>query len=205
MPATRRFSSRALRTNNARRPFDNKASRSRHGPAKPRRGRLWSAERGKLAVFEYGRTIQVAHQEWRDNNLAGARALLASTRLDFRGWEWRYVHRLCNSSLLTFKGHVDTVEHASFSADGSRIVTGSRDKTAKVWDAKTGTELLTLKGHPNVVRSAAFSADDSRIVTGSEDGTAKVWDAKTGKELLTLNGHTHWVTSASSARTARGS
>ena len=35
----------------------------------------------------------------------------------------------------------------SFSPDGTRIVTGSYDKTAKVWDARTGTPLLELKGH----------------------------------------------------------
>ena len=51
------------------------------------------------------------------------------------------------AELLTLKGHTGSVWSASFSPDGSRIVTGSRDKTAKVWDAKTGAELLTLKGH----------------------------------------------------------
>src|SRR5262249_25275086 len=45
--------------------------------------------------FEYGRTIQVAHQEWRDNNVAGALTLLNGTREDLRGWEWHYIHRLC--------------------------------------------------------------------------------------------------------------
>ena len=56
---------------------------------------------------------------------------------------------------------------ASFSPDGSRIVTGSGDKTAKVWDAKSGAEVLTLKGHTGGVTSASFSPDGSRIVTGS--------------------------------------
>ena len=72
---------------------------------------------------------------------------------------------------------------------GSRIVTGSDDTTAKVWDAKTGAEVLTLKGHTRDVLSASFSGDGSRIVTGSEDKTARVWDAKTGAEVLTLKGH----------------
>jgi len=76
-------------------------------------------------------------------------------------------------------------------------VTGSYDKTAKVWDAKTGAERLTLKGHTDRVASASFNADGSRIVTGSYDQTAKVWDVKTGAEVLTLKGHTFWVSSAS--------
>ena len=50
----------------------------------------------------------MAHQEWRENNVAAALALLDSTRPDLRGWEWRYVHRLCHSDLLTLKGHTGT-------------------------------------------------------------------------------------------------
>jgi hypothetical protein len=61
--------------------------------------------------------------------------------------------------------------------DGSKIVTGSSDKTAKVWDAKTMQELGTLKGHSNSVWSVAVFPDGSKIVTGSDDNTAKVWDA----------------------------
>ncbi len=153
--------------------------------------------RKTLEVFEYGRTIQVAHQERRDNNILGAGTLLEGTQPELRGWEWYYVHRLCNGSLLTLKGHTAWVTSASFSVDGSHIVTGSWDNTAKVWDAKTGAEVRTLKGHTNLVSSASFSVDGSRIVTGSRDTTAKVWDAKTGTEMLTLKGHTEWVYSAS--------
>jgi WD40 repeat protein len=83
----------------------------------------------------------------------------------------------------------------AFSADGRRIVTGSGDQSAKVWDARTGTPLLELKGETGVVMSVAFSADGRRIVTGSDDRTAKVWDARTGTPLLELKGHTDFVTS----------
>ncbi|MBM3983774.1 MAG: hypothetical protein FJ304_26605, partial [Planctomycetes bacterium] len=155
-------------------------------------------EREKLASVEYGRTIQVAHQECLANNQEGARALLDGTRQDFRKWEWHYVNHLANSGLLlTLKGHTRGVRAAAFSADGTRIVTGSGDNTAKVWDAKTGAEVLTLKGHTDGVNAASFSADGTRVVTGSDDKTAKVWDAKTGAEVLTLKGHTSSVTAAS--------
>jgi WD40 repeat protein len=77
------------------------------------------------------------------------------------------------------------VYSASFSADGSRIVTASQDRTAKVWDARTGTEALSLKGHTDAVISASFSADGTRIVTASQDRTARVWDARPlNRELL---------------------
>ena len=81
----------------------------------------------------------------------------------------------------------------AFSPDGKRIVTGSEDKTVKVWDAETGQEVLALKGHTDDVSSVAFSPDGKRIVTGSEDRTVKVWDAETGQEVLALKGHTDGV------------
>lgn len=92
-------------------------------------------QRETLERFDYRRAIRSAHQEWRHANVSAALALLDSTRTDLRGWEWRYVHRLCHSDLLTFKAHTGQVASVSFSADGSRVVTGSQDNTAKVWDA----------------------------------------------------------------------
>jgi WD40 repeat protein len=151
-------------------------------------------ERAKLAVLEYGRTVQVAHQEWREHNAASTVALLAGTQPEFRGWEYRYVNRLCHLDLLTVQ-HTDRVHSAAFSPDGTRIVTGSADKTAKVWD-EAGKVLTTLKGHSSDVNSVAFSPNGTRVVTASWDHTAMVWDLKTGKDPVTLTGHKDFVNSA---------
>ncbi len=131
----------------------------------------------RLARLEYGRTMQLAYQEWRDNNLKLATDLLRSTRPEFRGWEFQYVHKLCNGHLFAWEPYTSGASVA-FSPDGSRIVTGSGDNTAKVGDANTGAEVLTLKGHSAGVSSVGFSADGTRILTASLDGTAKVWDAQ---------------------------
>ncbi len=74
------------------------------------------------------------------------------------------------------KGHTATVNSANFSPDGSKIVTASDDKTARVWDVK-GNLIADLKGHTDTVNSANFSPDGSKIVTASSDSTARVWNS----------------------------
>jgi WD40 repeat protein len=68
------------------------------------------------------------------------------------------------------------VNRANFSADGSKIVTASDDKTARVWDVK-GNLIAEIRGHTGVVNRANFNADGSKIVTASNDLTAWAWKA----------------------------
>jgi WD40 repeat protein len=82
----------------------------------------------------------------------------------------------------------------AFSVD-SRIVSGSGDKTVKIWNAATGEVENTLQGHSSYVTSVAFSVDGSRIVSGSYDKTVKIWNAATGEVENTLLGHSSYVTS----------
>jgi WD40 repeat protein len=66
---------------------------------------------------------------------------------------------------------------ASYSPDGDRIVTGSEDGSAQLWDAETGEPIGgPLKGHISGVSRAAFSPDGSLVVTASWDKTARLWD-----------------------------
>jgi WD40 repeat protein len=75
------------------------------------------------------------------------------------------------------------VNSAAFSPDGTRVVTASVDKTARIWDAVTGKEVTVLRGHEDVVFSAAFSPDGTRIVTVSKDMTTRIWDTAVAKEV----------------------
>ena len=80
----------------------------------------------------------------------------------------------------TLVGHAGWVSSVAISPDGKRIVTGSDDATAKVWDAATGRELLTLKGHTQLVFSVAFSPDGKYLVSGGGDSRVRLWDAVMG-------------------------
>ena len=82
--------------------------------------------------------------------------------------------------------HQDAVDNAAFSPDGARILTVSRDKTAKLWDAASG-KLLASFAHQGRVFQGVFSPDGTRILTASADGTAKLWDATSGKLLTSFD------------------
>ncbi len=99
--------------------------------------------------------------------------------------------------LNQLEGHQAGVSNASFSPDGSRIVTASDDNTARVWDSQSGELIQTLEGHQASVFNASFSPDGSRIVTASDDNTARVWDSQSGELIQTLEGHQAGVRNAS--------
>ncbi|CCA74344.1 related to WD40-repeat protein (notchless protein) [Serendipita indica DSM 11827] len=83
-----------------------------------------------------------------------------------------------------FRGHEDMVLAVAFSPDGSRIVSGSMDKTIRLWDADNGQlSGQPLLGHETGVGSVAFSPDGSRILSGAGDGTVRLWDADTNQPL----------------------
>ncbi|MFL5734407.1 MAG: WD40 repeat domain-containing protein [Chloroflexia bacterium] len=79
-----------------------------------------------------------------------------------------------------FKGHERNVLSAAFSPDGKYVLTGSADKTARIWDAANGRELRVPKGHEEVINGVAYSHDGKYAATASDDHTARIWDAATG-------------------------
>jgi WD40 repeat protein len=84
-------------------------------------------------------------------------------------------------------GHTANIVTAKFSPDDRYIATAANDKTAKIWDARTGKLLADLKGHIKDIVELNFNAAGDRILTLSNlDTAAKLWDAKTGLLIKNL-------------------
>ena len=96
--------------------------------------------------------------------------------------------------LHSFTGHSHIVRSLAVSADGKILVSGSRDKTIKIWHLETGELMHTLKGHRDGVYAIALSPDGQILASGSVDKTIKLWHLETGELLGTFIGHTNTVT-----------
>lgn len=96
------------------------------------------------------------------------------------------------------KGHVLPLTNCCFNKNGDKFITGSYDRTCKLWDTTSGNLVHSFEGHKNAVYCMAFNVPyGSKVCTGSFDETAKVWDTVTGKLLDTYTGHTGEVVAIS--------
>src|SRR5262249_34638618 len=101
----------------------------------------------------YINRINLAQRSWEDANIHRTRELLreCSPRspgdLDFRGFEWHYLNRLCGAGYESLTGHEGPVWSVAFCPDGSRLASGGDDHNLVLSDAHTGAVLSVLKGH----------------------------------------------------------
>jgi WD40 repeat protein/serine/threonine protein kinase len=103
-----------------------------------------------------------------------------------------------------FEGHTLSVNSVSLSADGRWALSGSDDKTLRLWEVSTGRCLRTFEGHTGWVKSVCLSADGRWALSGSEqrygkhnDNTLRLWEVSTGRCLRIFEGHTEGVKSVS--------
>jgi general transcriptional corepressor TUP1 len=107
------------------------------------------------------------------------------------------------------QGHGQEIYSLDFSADGRHLVSGSGDKSARIWDIETGSCIFDLKVDDFVMgengpadaglTSVAVSPDGRTVAAGSLDAVVRVWDAQTGKQLARLAGHSDSVYSVAFA------
>lgn len=96
--------------------------------------------------------------------------------------------------ISNWPAHLSRIEDLTFNSDGTRLVSGSFDATAKIWQVPSGKELLSLGEHAATVIESVFNQDGSQLATCSYDGTTRVWDASSGQNLFTFSDNGIFVT-----------
>ncbi|MCM1982017.1 WD40 domain-containing protein [Lyngbya confervoides] len=90
---------------------------------------------------------------------------------------------------LLCQGHQNWVSAVTFCSESQRLISGSFDKTLKLWDLETGFCLKTLVGHTGWIWSVACAPASKIIASSGDDGTIRIWNQDTGDCLQVLRGH----------------
>jgi len=72
-------------------------------------------------------------------------------------------------------------------------VSGSGDKTVRLWDIVTGAALQKFKDHLELITLVAFSLDGKLVMSTLDNRTIRLWDAVIGAAQQTLEGYSKWV------------
>ncbi|EDQ98298.1 uncharacterized protein LACBIDRAFT_398844 [Laccaria bicolor S238N-H82] len=109
----------------------------------------------------------------------------------------QFLEQFTDSCIFILSGHIASIQSVALSPDGRCVVSGSCDRTIRIWDAETGKPVgEPFREHTDEINSVAFSPDGRRIVSGSDDKTIRIWDVEMGKPVgEPLQGHTDWIAS----------
>jgi WD40 repeat protein len=86
----------------------------------------------------------------------------------------------------TLQGHTNWVTTVAFSANGQRLLTGSWDKSLKMWDVATGRTLTTIANKGSGLQTSALSHNGALIAAEDANNNLRLWNSATGEEIRTI-------------------
>ncbi len=129
--------------------------------------------------------------------------LLAGTSEELTKWKLQTnEEEITFEEIFTFQWSANTGHNAesfAINTDGTRLITGGYDMTARLWDLTNQSEKFNVV-HDSAVTAVAFSPDNKMLLTGTEWGDITLWDVETGEYIDSWNGHSFFVKSLSMNR-----
>lgn len=142
--------------------------------------RLWNFRSGEeLRIFQGAKGLIESVAV----GLAGRIIATAGTSKEIVLWD---VHTGRVQACLT--GHDSNVTCLALSPDGTRLFSGSLDRTIRTWDVPEGKSAV-FQGHADRVNAVAFDPQTRVVVSASHDTTVRIWDVESGRSLHVLSGH----------------
>lgn len=141
-----------------------------------------------------------------ENDIAPTAGMLTREVRLTRPWKSVYCERLvvernwrkgrCQTKRL--QGHTDGVMCLQYHTTLTNphypvLITGSYDRTVRIWNLDTGEVVRVLRGHARAVRALQF--DQMVLFTGSMDGTVRMWNWRKGECMRVFEGHSDGVVS----------
>jgi WD40 repeat protein len=160
---------------------------------------LWDAVTGKMRAYLRGHSADVNDFGFSPDS---RRLASASDDKSVKVWDLatgRLLYTIGARNQDDYDGgHEDKVTVVDFSHDGKRLITGSDDKTVRVWDASNGKIIARLARMPDEIRSVAVSDDGALIVGSTKENTTWLWDGHDYTLRGTLPGYGAFFTGDSS-------
>src|SRR5512142_1501845 len=158
-------------------------------------GITWEGHRASEAAAEaqrqrdvaqggrYAGQMKLAHAEYLAGKVGGALRLLNAQvpppgQSDFRGFDWRYLHRLCSTGAGEILAReASGFQSVDFSADGRTVALGTCDGAVEIFDLQTRQRLKRWTAHAGPVDDLAFHPrhTNRRVTASTHDGTLKFW------------------------------
>ena len=101
------------------------------------------------------------------------------------------------------EGHEDSVNSIKYFSNGRKLVSGSSDRTVRIWDVRKGKQVKKLEGHGDYVMSVDITKDNKFIASASWDGSINIWKKNLKEPLLTIEGGFSYINSVAFSPTDR--
>ncbi|MHC1766308.1 MAG: WD40 repeat domain-containing serine/threonine protein kinase [Verrucomicrobiia bacterium] len=142
----------------------------------------------------YAAQMKLAHAACQEGKLGRAMELLRAQQprpgqSDFRGFDWRFLYRLCLSSSAVLATHSNGFNSVDFSPDGRTVACGRGDGVVELFEVETWRAVPPWTAHDGIVASLAFGGRNPPwlATVSSDDGLLKLWDVASRSVLFATN------------------